>query len=353
MTSDRDQILDLILLWEAARGQGRDPRPEEICRDRPDLLSEFRRHVRELEEVDWLNEPIESQETATATATATAHEGPKDPAGLALPRVMAGRYRLDSLIGEGGFGRVYRGFDTWLERPVAVKVPRVDRPVTTPELDLCRLEARKVARLRHPNIVAVHDVGQDEGTCFIVSEWIDGVDLATRLKRDRPTFPESARIVAEVAEALGYAHRAGYVHRDIKPANILLDDRGRSYLTDFGIAVLEEELLRDVGAAGTLPYMAPEQLDESLGPVDHRADIYSLGVVLYELLTGRRPFRTGSPQELRDKIVAGSPPPPRLTEALVPEGLVRICTRCLEKRADDRYQEADAVAADLRGVPLP
>src|SRR5262249_20120118 len=139
-----------------------------------------------------------------------------------LPRMLAGRYRLDSLIGAGGFGRVYRGFDTWLERPVAVKVPRGDRPVPTPQVDPCRLEAGTGARLRHPNIVAVHDVGQDVGTCFIVSEWIDGVDLSARIRADPPSPRESARIVAEVAEALGQAHRMGYVHRDIKPANILL-----------------------------------------------------------------------------------------------------------------------------------
>ena len=130
--------------------------------------------------------------------------------------MMAGRYRLDSLIGEGGFGRVYRGFDTWLERPVAVKVPRVDRPVTVPEVDLCRLEARKVARLKHPNIVAVHDVGQDEGTCFIVSEWIDGVDLASpdqegpaRIPRVRPDRGRGRRSPA-------HAHRMGFVHRAIR-----------------------------------------------------------------------------------------------------------------------------------------
>jgi serine/threonine protein kinase len=342
MTPDRGDILDLIIRWDEARARGESPTAAEICRERPDLLEEFQRQVEKLRRVDWLNEPIEDLSTAASC------ECPKDVPGLELPRMMAGRYRLESLIGEGGFGRVYRGFDTWLERPVAVKVPRVDRPVTTPEVDLCRLEARKVARLKHPNVVAVHDVGQDGGTCFIVSEWIDGVDLATRIERDRPSPRESARIVAEVAEALAYAHRAGYVHRDIKPANILLDDHGRAYVTDFGIAVVEEELFRDSGAAGTLPYMAPEQLDEKLGPADHRADIYSLGVVLYESLTGRRPFRAGSPVELRRQIIDDVPAPPRSIELDVPEALERVCVRCLAKRPEERYQRAEEVAADLR-----
>jgi serine/threonine protein kinase len=345
MTPDRDAILDLIVRWEEARSRGEAPVLEELCRDRPELLSEFRRQVEKLEQVDWLNEPIEGLSTATSC------ECPKEVPDFDLPRMMAGRYRLDSLIGAGGFGRVYRGYDTWLERPVAVKVPRVDRSVTTPEVDLCRLEARKVARLRHPNIVAVHDVGQDGGTCFIVSEWIDGEDLATRIKRDRPSARKSARIVAEVAEALGHAHRGGYVHLDIKPANILLDNQGQAYLTDFGIAVVEEELLRDVGAAGTLPYMAPEQLDETIGPVDHRADIYSLGVVLYESLTGLRPFRASSPMDLRQQIIVGDPRLPRSIDPGVPEELERICLRCLTRRPEDRYQAADLLAADLRSRP--
>ena len=124
------------------------------------------------------------------------------------------------------------------------------------------MEARKVARLRHPHIVPVHDVGRDGSNCFIVGEWIEGTNLAVSIKAGRPDYREAARIVAEVADALDHAHRAGFVHRDIKPANILIDSQGRAYLTDFGIAVVEEDLLRDVTAAGTLPYMAPEQLDE-------------------------------------------------------------------------------------------
>jgi serine/threonine protein kinase len=344
MTPDRDAILDLIVRWEEARARGEALRPEALCRDRPELLEEFRRQVEELEQVNWLNEPIDGPGTAASC------ECPKDVPDFDLPRTLAGRYRLDTLIGEGGFGRVYRGFDTWLERPVAVKVPRVDRAVTTPEVDLCRLEARKVARLRHPNIVAVHDVGQDSGTCFIVSEWIDGLDLATRIERNRPTHRESARIVAEVAEALGHAHRAGYIHRDIKPPNILVDDHGQAYLTDFGIAVVEEELLRNVRGAGTLPYMAPEQLDETLGPLDHRADIYSLGVVLYEALTGERPFRAGTTIALREQIMAANPPPPQSIDARVPEELERICRRALARRPEGRYPEADLLAADLRST---
>jgi eukaryotic-like serine/threonine-protein kinase len=229
-----------------------------------------------------------------------------------------------------------------------VKVPKVDRPVGVEEVDQCRIEAKKVARLRHPNIVPVHDVGKDGGSCFIVSEWIEGENLANRIKTVRLPHLQSVRVIAEVADALGHAHTHGYVHRDIKPANILLDGSGRAYLTDFGIAAVEGELLKDAGAAGTLPYMAPEQLDGGLGPADHRADIYALGVVLFELLTGLRPFRASSPFDLREQILAGDVPPPRSIETHVPETLERFCLRCLARNPDERYQGADALAADLR-----
>jgi serine/threonine protein kinase len=339
--TDRERILDLIVRWEEAKAQGQDPRPEDFCGDCAELLSGFRRQVERLGDVEWLNGPI----AAAATTPGGTTHSPRDDD---LPRLLADRYRLDAVVGAGGFGRVYRGFDTWLERVVAVKVPRVDRPVTEGEVDRCRIEARKVARLRHPNIVPVHDVGREGATCFIIGEWVEGTNLAARISQDRPGYPEAARIAAEVADALGHAHGAGFVHRDIKPANILIDPQGRAYLTDFGIAVVEEELLRDVTAAGTLPYMAPEQLAEEIGPVDHRADLYALGVVFYELLTGRRPFRAATPLELRRQILQDDPPPPRSIEPDVPAALERICLRCLAGRPESRYQRADEVARDLR-----
>ncbi len=341
MELDRERMLELIVRWEEAKAKGQDPSPEELCGDCAELLTGFRRQVERLGEVEWLNRPIETGTTAPGDVSQPS--GDDD-----LPRFLADRYRLDALVGTGGFGRVYRGFDTWLERAVAVKVPRVDRPVTEGEVDQCRIEARKVARLRHPNIVPVHDVGRDGANCFIVGEWVEGTNLAERIREDRPDYREAARIVAEVADALGHAHGSGFVHRDIKPANILIDPRGRAHLTDFGIAAVEEDLLRDVTAAGTLPYMSPEQIGEGLGPVDHRADLYALGVVLYELLTGGRPFRATAAMELRHQVLLEDPPPPRSIEPEIPWGLERVCLRCLAKRPEDRYQRADEVAAELR-----
>ncbi len=335
-------MLDRLVRWEQARAQGRSPSPEDLCGDCPDRADELRRLIGKLGRIGWLDRPLED---ATGPGEERNETMPRD---TDLPRTLADRYRLDALIGVGGFGRVYRAVDTWLDRPVAVKIPKADRLVGAEEVDQCRMEAKKVARLRHPNIVPVHDVGRDGASCFIVSEWIDGRNLAERMEQGRLPLDDAVRIVAEVADALGHAHAHGYVHRDIKPANILIDGGGRAYLTDFGIAVVEEELLKDVRVAGTLPYMAPEQLDEALGPADHRADIHALGVVLFELLTGRRPFESRSPLELRERILAGEFPPPRSIEPALPEGLDRICQRCLARRPDDRYADAGALAGDLR-----
>jgi eukaryotic-like serine/threonine-protein kinase len=341
MGPDREDILDLIVRWEDAKAQGHDLAPEELCAGCSDLLSGFRREVQKLGQVAWLDGPIEP-------AVSTPGQVQDLPSDTDLPRLLADRYRLDVLVGQGGFGRVYRAFDTWLERPVAVKVPRVDRPVTGGEVDQCRIEARKVARLRHPNIVPVHDVGREGASCFIVGEWIEGTNLAVYINGRRLEHHHSARIVAEVAGALDHAHAAGFVHRDIKPGNILIDSRGQAYLTDFGIAAVEEDLLRNVAAVGTLPYMAPEQLDDECGTVDHRADLYALGVVFYELLTGHRPFRAATTIELRNRIQSTDPPPPRSIDPDVPAVLERICLRSLAKNPDDRYPRADEMATELR-----
>lgn len=345
MTPSRDEIVDLVVRWEEARANGQDISPEELCRDRPELLDEVRRTIERLGHVEWLNRPVGSTTTATAN--------PGDAGAAALPVIMAERYRLDVLIGEGGFGRVYRGFDLWLERFVALKVPRIDRPISSSEVDLCRTEARKVARLRHPNIVPVHDVGRDGATCFIVSDWIDGSNMASLIAARQLSHRESALIVAQVADALDHAHAAGFVHRDIKPANILVDQAGQAYLTDFGVAAVEEDLVGEVKHVGTLPYMAPEQLDETFGAVDHRTDLYALGVVLYESLTARRPFRADSPAELRQRILDQGPFPPSAFDDSIPAELERISLRCMAKSPGDRYQTADAVAADVRCFLAP
>jgi serine/threonine protein kinase len=203
-----------------------------------------------------------------------------------------GRYQVQRVLGEGGFGLVYLGHDDQLDRPVAIKVPHPGLVASEGAAAAYLAEARAVDRLDHPNIVPVHDVGStEEYPCYIVSKYVNGTDLTQRIKASRPSLVEAAGLVATVAEALHHAHKQGLVHRDIKPANILLDTSGKPFVADFGLALREQDFGKGPCFAGTPAYMSPEQARCEGHRVDGRSDIFSLGVVLYEPLTGRRPFR--------------------------------------------------------------
>jgi serine/threonine protein kinase len=260
-----------------------------------------------------------------------------------------GRYRVTAKLGQGGFGVVYRAHDDQLHRPVAIKVPHRERVSSPEDAEAYLAEARVVASLDHPHIVPVHDVGTTQnGLPFVVSKFIDGSDLKRKLKEARPSFSESAQLVATVAEALHYAHCKGLVHRDIKPANILIDRAGKPYVADFGLALKEEDFGRGPGFAGTPAYMSPEQARGEGHRVDGRSDIFSLSVVFYELLTGRRPFRGETREELLEQITSVEARPPRQVDDAIPKELERICLKALAKRATERYTTGRDLADDLR-----
>jgi class 3 adenylate cyclase/tetratricopeptide (TPR) repeat protein len=289
---------------------------------------------------------------STPTSAVGLPVAPASPARTAAPPTAFGRYQVRRALGSGGFGTVYLGHDTELDRPVAIKVRRGGPDVRPAEVESFLQEARNLAQLRHPGIVAVHDVGVYEGGVYIVSDYLDGPDLGRWLKDNRPAWPEAARIAAVLADALAHAHARLIVHRDVKPANIILTADRTPVLVDFGLALDEVHAGGDEKGtvSGTPWYMSPEQAAGTAHRIDGRTDVYSLGVVLYEMLTGRVPFRATNPRELLRQVRDDEPQPPRQLVHDIPPELERACLKALAKRQQDRYTSAADFALDLHRV---
>ena len=265
--------------------------------------------------------------------------------------VLGNRYQVEARIGAGGMAEVYRGFDPILNRTVAVKVLLPQFARDTSFVQRFRREAQAAARLNQPNIVGVYDTGADDGTQYIVMEFVEGRTLGEFMETGRrPTPVQSAEIAQKICGALSAAHAVGVIHRDIKPGNVMVTREGTVKVMDFGIArVLGPETAPQTSAVlGTASYLSPEQAQGS--PVDARTDIYSLGVVLYEMLTGRPPFMGDTPVAVAYKQVNETPVVPSQLNADVPPRLDAVVMKALSKNPSNRYQTADEFSADLERV---
>lgn len=279
------------------------------------------------------------------------------------PPLQIRHFKLMQIAGTGGFGTVWRAMDLQLQREVAVKIPRIER-TSSNDLSSVMREARFSARLRHPNIVTVYEVGEDSGKSFIVTDYIDGKNLKDWKRNRTINFVDAARLVAKVAVAIEHAHTQGIIHRDLKLANVMMDRSGEPHITDFGLVkreTLDDSISIEGRVLGTPAYMAPEQARADHDHTDRRTDIYSLGVILYELLTGRTPYR-GETQEVLQQIMSDPPAPPRSIKPEIPRDLEAVCLKCLAKDSFNRYGSAQALADDLhlflngeslRGIPAP
>jgi len=343
-SSDQDARLACVLAHLADQLQQGEPiTVEQACV----LYPEFAQEIAQLWSVALLADSA-AQQTQTYRES-TAGSGAPSPQVRDLP-CRFGDYELIEELGRGGMGVVYRARQLSLPREVAIKMMRLDRLDSATDRERFRAEAEAIARLDHPGIVPVYEVGEVDGQPYFSMKYVRGRTLADRLQEGPLAPREAARILAGVARAIDAAHRCGVLHRDLKPSNILLDENGEPLVTDFGLAKLlsgSVDLTHSGAILGTPAYVAPEQAAGGRGENGPASDVYSLGSILYHMLTGRPPFQAAEVVDVLLMVLEQDPVPPRVLNPLVDRDLEMITLRCLQKPPDLRYASAASLADDL------
>ena len=262
-----------------------------------------------------------------------------------------GRYQTRGVLGSGAFGKVYLGFDPQLDRQVAIKVPKLKIGDAESRAQFL-MEARQLAALKHPGIVAVYDISVDENQCYIVSDYLEGESLSSWLKSHKIDWPQVAQIAIKIADALAHAHSQRIVHRDLKPANIIMTDGQNPVLVDFGLAISDSSSIHNERGmiAGTPSFMSPEQARGEGHRIDGRTDIYALGVMMYQMLTGRLPFAAKRIEDLMAQVLNDEPQPPRQLNPTIPREMETVCLTAMAKSLRRRYTTAADLADDLRKI---
>lgn len=330
------RLRDLLDRWQALRAAGATPTVDQLCRDCPELADALR------EQLGRLPEAADSLTTAfDSTLPQSSRPAPPWPGIPGYEPLNGGR--------RGGMGAVYQARHLGLDRIVAVKVLSAGRFASERELQQFMTESRLPAHLEHPHIVRVYDFNHFQEQPYIVMEWVDGGSLSEHMKRTGRDPHVAAALMEKIARAVHYLHQHKVWHRDLKPSNILIDRRGEPKIGDFGLAkrIEDPDETRSARASGTPPYMAPELFDAS-GRPSEQTDIWALGVTLFEMLTGRRPFGDGGSRSLYSSIRTGQPPRLRTLRPDLDHSLDVIVRRCLAKDPRDRYPTAEALADDLK-----
>jgi serine/threonine-protein kinase len=334
--SESEKLLELLVEWEELRRQGKDVTPEQLCPDDPSLQATFRERLARRQRL---------QAALDLPGSASRGSLGQSPS---LPVIED--YEVGELLGRGGMGVVFRATHKPLKRDVALKIIISGTHAGAEERARWRTEAEAVARLHHPGIVQIYEVGEQSGCPYMALELLGGGSLERRLNGTPMRPRQAAELLLAIARALQHAHDQGIVHRDLKPANILLTEKGDAKISDFGLAKLldvEKGQTRTGAVLGSPSYMAPEQAAGAMRRIGPRTDIYALGAILYELLTGRPPFVGASILETLDQVRNHDPAPPQTLQPSVAPDLATICLKCLEKDLTDRYPTAAALAHDL------